>query len=448
MILLYVPRLTNRLGYTINVVMRDLLQADFAITTDANKFSTHKGACLCYGPTRIGDESVPYIKSCKLLFETVIEEQDCHYFLHNGLPALFPVFGKGLSLPFDIFASIFFIAARYEEYLPHHKDSHDRYMATESLAYRQGFLQTAIVDRWALLIRDIILTRYPDTYFKPRKFNLVHTIDIDAAYCYRHKGIFRSCMGILRDSLHRHDTEEVRRRMRVLRKKEPDPYDTFDYILEQQKKRRHCELLFFALLGDYGIYDKPTSYHVSEFRQLLQHLGDYAKVGIHGSYYSSEEPERLDRERQRLADIMHRPIVRNRFHFLRFKLPTAYRNLKQVGILHDYTMGYADMPGFRCGTGSEIPFFDLSSDLETPVRLHPFIAMDTTFHTHMQASPQEAIQQFHTLIDEVREVGGTFTCIFHNQNLCEDFGWEGWRAVYEDILNYASNPVTQHPQEQ
>ena len=40
-------------------------------------------------------------------------------------------------------------------------------------------------------------------------------------------------------------------------------------------------------------------------------------------------------------------------------------------------------------------------------------------------------------LDEVKAVGGTFSCIFHNQNLCEDFGWQGWRDVYEDVLQYA-----------
>ena len=47
-------------------------------------------------------------------------------------------------------------------------------------------------------------------------------------------------------------------------------------------------------------------------------------------------------------------------------------------------------------------------------------------------------KSYDELIDEVRNLGGTFSCIFHNQNLCEDFGWEGWRKVYEDVLQYAS----------
>ena len=70
------------------------------------------------------------------------------------------------------------------------------------------------------------------------------------------------------------------------------------------------------------------------------------------------------------------------------------------------------------------------------------MAMDTTFHTHQGLTPEQATEQFKILIDEVRELGGTFSCIFHNQNLCEDYGWEGWRQVYEEVLQYAGQKTT------
>ena len=438
MLLIYVPKLTNRLGYTLNVVMRDLLQTDFAITVDLNTFHAHQGPRLSYGPQRAGNADIPYLKSANLLFETTIEEQECHCFLYNGLPALFPVFGTDTALPFDPLAAIFFMLSRYEEYLPHRTDEHGRFPASESIAFRHGFLHTAVVDRWAFLIKDLILSHYPQTPFRPRQYQFVETVDIDAAYCYRCKGIFRTVMGILRDGLHRHDWKEVSRRIRVLRGKEDDPYDTFDYILAQSAARKGTTLLFFPLLGDYGLYDKPTSYHNTHFRELLQHIGDSAKIGIHASYYSTDDHRKVAIEQERLAEILHRPIVRNRFHFLRFHLPKDYRNLVHNGILHDYSMGFADQPGFRCGTSSVVPFYDLSSDQESNLRMHPFVAMDTTFQKHLALPPDDAIRQIHQLIDETRQVNSIFSCIFHNQNLCERFGWQGWRKVYEDTLDYAS----------
>lgn len=437
MLLIYVPKLTNRLGYTINVVMRNMLHADFAITTDSEKFRAYDGPRFCYGPQPVGGPDTLYFKSCHLLFETTIEEQNCRCFQHEGMPALFPVYGRDLALPFDPLASIFYMLSRYEEYLPHRKDEHGRFLASESIAFKQHFLQTAVADRWALLIRDILLQRFPQMAFTPRNFMFEQTIDIDAAYCYLYKGLFRTTLGILRDGLHRHTPEEVIRRISVLRHKEPDPFDTFDYIIDRKARAAHGSLIFFPLLGDYGIYDKPASYHNIPFRELLQRLADYAKIGIHTSYYASDEPARIETEIDRLSDIIHRSIVRNRFHFLRFSLPNSYRQLADNGIQHDYSMGYADQPGFRSGTCSEVPFYDLSSDQETALHIHPFVAMDTTFHTHLRLSPDEAIAQLHSLVDEVRAVNGTFSCIFHNQNLCDDFGWEGWKAVYEDLLDYA-----------
>ena len=101
-------------------------------------------------------------------------------------------------------------------------------------------------------------------------------------------------------------------------------------------------------------------------------------------------------------------------------------------------MGFAEMPGFRCGTCTTVPFFDLNSDQESTLSIHPFVAMDTTFHTHMGVTPDEAKRHLHTLVDEVRAVDGTFSCIFHNQNLSDDFDWKGWRTVYEDLLEYAT----------
>ena len=145
MLLIYVPKLTNRVGYTINVVMRDILRTDFAITTDKEVFERHQGARLCYAPQPVFDisktsEEPPFLflKSSELLFETSIEEKDCHFFTHEGQPALFPVFNRHAALPFDPLAAIFYMLSRYEEYLPHHRDEHGREIDAGDIADEIG----------------------------------------------------------------------------------------------------------------------------------------------------------------------------------------------------------------------------------------------------------------------------------------------------------------------
>ncbi len=435
MLLVYVPKLTNRLGYTLKVLFKHLLHTDFSITTDEEYFLGYGDMKLCYGPHRIGDSL--HIKSCKLLFHTSIEEQEPRPFQHDGQWMLFPVYGKELDLPFDLLAAIFYMVSRYEEYLPHHEDLHGRFASEECLAVQAGFHDEPVVDQWAMLLRRMLEERYPDSPLPQRQYHFIQTVDIDAAWAFRHKGAFRTVTGLLRDLLVRHDLPEVQRRIRVLTRQEADPFDTFDYIIEQRHRAPASRLIFFALLADYGQYDKPSNYQNPHTRELLQHIGDYAKVGIHPGYYSLEHPQNVDIEAHRLEGIIHRPIGRSRYHFLRLQMPTSYRILQHAGIHRDYSMGFADLTGFRAGISSEYPFYDLERDHETELLIHPFCVMDTTLQKYLRLTPEEAIERYKKLIDSVRKVNGVFCCILHNQNLGELYGWQGWRNVYEQMLDYA-----------
>ena len=435
MLLIHVPRLTNRVGYTLGVLMRDLLRTEFSITTDEAYFLAHEGAKLCYGPRRVGDAL--HIKSCGLLGSTSIEEQEPRPFQREGQWMLFPVYGHDLDFDFDLLAATFYMVSRYEEYLPHREDEHGRFTADQSVAVAAGFLDQPVVDQWACLLRERLMERYPDIGLTPRSYRFVQTVDIDAAWCYLHKGVFRTVVGLARDAFARRDWTEVKRRLRVLTHRETDPFDTFDYILEQRKRVPGSYLIFFALLADYDQYDKPSNYRNPHTQDLLQHLGDHAKMGVHPGYYTLEEPMRASTETKRLEETLHRTIVRARCHFLRLKLPRTYRILQHAGIRHDYTMGYADAIGFRAGISVPYHFYDLERDLETDLTIHPFSVMDTTMQKYMRLSPQEAIEAYRKLVAGVRPVGGDYCCIVHNQNLGELFGWKGWREVYEQMLDIA-----------
>lgn len=433
MLLVYVPRLTNRLGYTLNVLLKHLLHTDFSITTDEEFFLRHGDAKFCYGPRRIGDSL--HVKSCGLLFETSIEEQEPRPFRRDGQWMLFPVYGRGLELPFDLLAATFYMVSRYEEYLPHREDEHGRFATPEHLAVQAGFKDEPVVDQWACLLKRLIEEHYPDYVFPPRSYRFVQTVDIDAAWRYRHKGVLRTLAGTLRDMVVRRDMDEVRRRCRVLAGREVDPYDSFDYIIAQRQRAPGSYLLFFCLLADYGQYDKPANYLNPHTRELLQHLGDHAKIGIHPGYGALEHPHTVDTETKRLEAILHRTIVRSRYHFLRLQLPLSYRILQHTGIRHDYTMGYADDTGFRAGISVPFPFYDLERDHETELLLHPFCVMDTVLQRHLKLTPEEGLERYRTLIDSIRRVDGTYCCVVHNQNLCDLDGWQGWREVYEQMLD-------------
>ena len=432
MLLIHVPKLTNRLGYTLNVVFNHVLHAEYSITTDAQYYLQYGDAKLSYGHERL-DNSL-FIKCQTLLFETTIEEQEPRAECRDGQWILFPVYGRDPDLPFDPFAAVFYMVTRYEEYLPHHEDIHGRFMTSESLAFQKGFHDQPVVDQWVQMLKKKILERFP-SYEMPRQTYLFEqTVDIDAAWAYLHKGIYRSTMGFARDLFARRDLSEVARRFRVLTHREVDPFDSFDYILQRAEG---SHLVFFALLADYGPYDKPASYLNRHMRELVQHLDDYAKMGIHPGYHTQEQPQLADIEIKRLESIIHRPIIRSRFHFLRFHLPLSYRILKRLGISDDYSMGFADTLGFRAGISVPYPFYDLERDHEIELLIHPFCVMDTTLQKYMKLTPEEGLDQYKRLIDSIRAIDGTYCCIVHNQNLTDLYGWTGWREVYEQMVEYA-----------
>ena len=64
--------------------------------------------------------------------------------------------------------------------------------------------------------------------------------------------------------------------------------------------------------------------------------------------------------------------------------------------------------------------------------------MDVSLKFYLNLEVEAAIQRSKEIIDEVKKVNGTMITLWHNQNLTDDQEWEGWKQVYEAILNYAS----------
>lgn len=446
MLLIHVPRLTNRLGYTLNVIFRHMLRTDFEITADKDAFEHHEGPALCYGSQRL-DKGL-YLRAGSLLFETNIDEQPLRPGQYEGMPTLFALRNPDSDLPFDLLAAVFYTLTRYEEYLPHITDEHGRFPATESVAYKMGFLTTPIVDRWVALLAARLAERYPQFSHNMSGYEVEDSIDIDAAFCYKYKGLFRSLMGMGRDMITSRGKGLLRKRLRVIWGKEEDPFNSFDFILECHKGYPAIQLLFFALMSDYNVYDMPISHLNTQFRELLQHLGDHGKMGLHASHASYDKPSLIATERERLQEILHRTVVRNRFHFLRFRLPHTYNNLLDAGILHDYSMGFSEEAGFRAGTGRAFPFFDLESDMETPLIIHPFAAVDSTFYRYKHATIEESEAAYRNLIDEARAAGTTLSLVWHNQCFSGEAPCEGWRELYQRTLGYANTTLANSPNPQ
>ena len=436
MLLVYTPKITHRNKYTFNLIFKDILGIDWKPTTDAAELANHTGPKISYANQPVGDE--PFFQAHTLLFKSGIAEQEIIVSEYRGSKVFFAT-GKRSVFPFDLFAAAFYLVSRYEEYLPHIRDEYDRFDAKVSLAQQNGFLTKPVVNIWAGWIRDAIKERYPQLAFPKQSYQFIPTIDIDNDYAYKEKGLMRTIGGYMRSLLHL-DFKEVSVRTRVLLGSQKDPYDTYDHLLEIQKKYKLTPIYFF-LLGDYGINDKNLPVDNKRFHSLIKRIGDYADIGIHPSFGSNEDPVRLKTEIGRLSKILHRDITKSRQHFLKLRLPITYRNLIDLDITDDYTMGYASAVGFRAGICTPFNFYDLDLELETKLKVHPFAVMEATLKYYMKVPPGDAINYIAPLIDEVRAVNGTFISLWHNETLCDEKQWAGWKSLYEETVKLAADPI-------
>jgi hypothetical protein len=118
-------------------------------------------------------------------------------------------------------------------------------------------------------------------------------------------------------------------------------------------------------------------------------------------------------------------------------MPSTYRNLIHCDILEDYTMGYAEEPGFRASICTPYNFYDLDLDTQTPLRIFPFTLMDGTLNDYLDLTPAQAFEVITQLMNEVKAVGGTFISLWHNSTLNDQHHWKGWLKVYEDMIKLA-----------
>ena len=292
-----------------------------------------------------------------------------------------------------------------------------------------------MINIWTKWIKELIERKYPSIKFPDRRYSFVSTIDIDNAYAYREKGFTRSVGGYLK-SIFKFNFPEIAERTRVLMGLQKDPYDTYSFQLEMLKKYQFRSVYFF-LLGDYGVNDKNLPVESKKFQALIKMLGDYAEVGIHPSYGSNKSKDQLKKEVMRLSKVMHKEITNSRQHFLKLTLPETYRNLIDLDITDDYTMGYASLVGFRASICTPFNFYDLDNELETNLKVHPFAIMEGTLKYYMNIPPEDAMYHIKPLIDEVKNVNGTFISLWHNDSLNDQKIWKGWKSIYEQMVIYA-----------
>ena len=412
-LLIYTLDFNSRKSYVFEHIFKNILGVSYEITADLNSYKNHNGPKISYHNDSITSLSFmahPFIN------EKAIQKQVLAFADYNEFKIPFPV--EDSVFNFDVFAATFYFLSRYEEYIIKERDQHHRFEGKNSLAFQNGFISRPLVDEWAFVIADKIKKQYPNFEIKARRFQFIPTLDIDRPYYYLTDSFLKSLI----------------KRGKLLLKGQfqnfnKDPFDVYEMVKSWDKKYQ-LKTLYFILVGNKHPYDVAPSLKNKTFQKAIKKIAGNHQIGIHPSYFSHLNAEEIQPEKQALEIIANQKISISRQHYLLLNLPKTYRDLISAGIKEDYTLAFADVAGFRALTCTPFFWYDLGKEEITSLLINPTTVMDQTLKKYMNLSPDKAEQKISELIENVKNVNGTFISLWHNESV-NDFGtWKGWKKIY------------------
>lgn len=337
----------------------------------------------------------------------------------------------------DLFAGVFFMLTRWEESLGRHKDLHDRFPAAEALVVKNpGYILRPIVDEYAFLLRSWLLSFGYSIPEKSSAYKLVLSCDVDIPYYWRSKPLWKNLGGRLLKHWNIINTiRDFNSYKAVKTSADKDPFDTYDYLMDLAEQGGN-KMQFNFIGGGKTKFEGYYEIDEPHIKALVQHIISRGHhIGVHPSYDSYMDGLMIRKEKEAVASSAGISVVRSRQHYLRFSVPETWQKLSSAGIIEDSTLGYAAEPGFRCGTCKPFPVFDIHLREQLPLMEKPLLIMDVSFRMYKNLSIEESIKLSEQIKEQVKKHNGELVLLWHNSNLSELDGWEGWNRVLEQIIN-------------
>lgn len=433
-LLIFSHSITPRLQY-ITEFLSQYYGLQLKLVSDEERFVKATDSCkINYGFHRLDPNEI-FIHSHALLFESSVRQVKVECFERNSYKAFFKTEG---DFGFDLFAAIFYLITRYEEYLPHQKDMYGRYAHENSVAFKENFLHLPLVNIWLEDFKKLLLEKDSTLVFKDSKFSFLPTYDIDIAWSFRNKGFKRNFGGILKLLLGWKFRKTVHR-IRVIRGRGQDPFDSYEWMNSLHEQFKLHPIYFFLVAKERGKYDRNIDVTNIEYQQLVQFISSKYSIGLHPSWASGDIPSLLTKEKATLEQITNQTITFSRQHYIRFELPSTYRKLLALELMNDYSMGYGSINGFRASIGTPYYWYDLKHEEKTQLLIHPFCFMDANAYYEQKLSPEAALEELMQYHNAIRSVNGTMITIWHNNFLGTDEAFAGWKEVYEKFVAAISN---------
>lgn len=404
-ILIFTDQIPARVELVFGHIFKKILQLDFLITSEQEKFAAYDGPKINY--------SWIDIKSDITLFpHTIFSSFSENDFLNS--------IQSGDFISDEVF-TCFLLLTEIEEYLPHQRDKWGRLLHKNSSIFKKIDVKKPFVDQFAWKIYKELKIRFSRIPVRFSEFSKSLTVDFDLPFYQKFHPLKSQVKKLLRAFVDGKFTEFFQR-LRLSFGIGNDPYET---AIAESHNIDHI----FIPVAQSSYPNNFLSLSNKRLQEILSYMN--CSKGIHLSTLHTNNGD-AHKEVEIYSKYLEKPLS-NRFHFIKKNLPFSYEILYQNGIKEDFSLGFPDMIGFKAGTSYPVSAFHPFKNEKIGVELQPFQVMDVTLKNYMKLKPKEAIYEIVRIEKEISTYGGKLISILHHPSLCSLGEWKGWETVWEEL---------------
>lgn len=319
----------------------------------------------------------------------------------------------------DIFSGSFFLLSRWEEYVVPERDVHNRFTFINSFMNKLNVIHRPIVNEYSELLWNLLLKLGFNLERKKCSFEFIATHDVDQPLRLINFKVFSR--SILKSLLLSWDVIEASNNIYLYPLNKfnlsKDPANTYDILMDCSDEVGIKSIFNFqnskVTRYDWG-YKNDSKFMQDLFKKIKER--NHA-IGFHPSYYSYNNPELWEQEYKKLCELTETEIKIGRQHFLRFENPLTWQIWEYFKMDEDYTLGFAQQEGFRCGICNSYSTYDILNRKKLRLKETPLILMEKTLMSYQRnGKPKVFAQKMKSLADKVKKYNGKFVFLWHNSS--------------------------------
>lgn len=328
----------------------------------------------------------------------------------------------------DVFASIFFMLTRWEEYIVKERDEYKRFIGKNSIAFKHGFLNRPVVNEYVEFVWNMLTSLGFEGPRKKRLFQIVLTHDVDDPFMRLRiarvsKYIFQSVCKL-----------QFQEALGYLPDLSKDPYNSYDFLMDISESLNIKSHFYFMSSHWHIMERKKSPYLTRRLKSVVSRIEDRGHIiGFHPGYFSVDSLENWIEEKEWAESFLQRQLKEGRQHYLRFIMPETFSFWERNSMDIDSSLSYHDEDGFRCGTGDIYPVFNFLTRNCYHLCERPLILMDATVSSYKHCSMNEIVRIMNYYLSIGKRYQMPITFLFHNSSFLGTKGRE-LKKIYESVL--------------